>query len=164
MAYATLRHHGLPCPGPLRGGGHRQPSLKRLAARGLRRWARALEAGGGGDAPVARWLFRAAGGAPLPFLERKVARLLGGGNDDAPPFEYYRDNDGQLLSQIHARAVPVRTASGPTAAPEAAVAAQEAAEDEQVDAVETAASSDDDDDSTRLPPLPPPFAMYAAES
>ena len=173
VAYATLRHHGLPCPGPLRGSGAgRHHSLKRLAGRGLRRWARALEAGGGGDAPVARWLFRAAGGAPLPFLERKVARLLGGAGGGGPEddsFEYYRDSNGQLRSQIHARAAPpARTAPGPTAAPEAAaaadMAAQEAAEDEQVDAVETAATSDEDDDSTRLPPLPPPFAMYAAES
>ena len=111
---------------------------------------------------MARWLFRAAGGAPLPFLERKVARLLGGGggsdNEGTDSFEYYRDNDGQLRSQIHA--APARAAPAPEAA--AAPARTEAVQDEQIDAAAASSDDDDADDSTRLPPLPPPFAMYAA--
>lgn len=162
VAYAALRHRGLPCPGPLRGAG--KHALKRLAARGLRRWARAL-GGEGSDAPVGRWLFRAAGGAPLPFLEHQVARLRGG----APDFEYYRDADGQLRSQINPRAVPAAAPADEPAAPDtasspetAAARAQEAAEEEQVAAVEHAENQAQEDDSTRLPPLPPPFSMYSA--
>ena len=154
VAYTELRHRGLPCPGPLRGGGSQ--SLKRLASRGLRRWARA----GAGDAPVARWLFRATGGAPLPFLEHKVARLLNGGGGE---IEYYT-KDGQLSSKV---TLTQQEASPSDPDPidttqQQLSQQQEDAEEEQAQAAMDAAMEAHDDDSTRLPPLPPPFDMYAA--
>ena len=110
VAYAMLRFHGLPCPAPLRS------NLKPLASQGLRRWAKNIRHGHA-RTPAARWLFRAVRGAPMPYVERKMQKLLlrrsrrapavrgGGGEEEdaaqAPMFEVqYRKEGAQIISEI----------------------------------------------------------------
>ena len=136
---------------------------------GLRRWARALEQGQL-DTPAGRWLFRATNGAPLPFLERKVRRLRGGGGEnegeeqDGQKIVYYRQ-DGQLRSKIDADTAEAMQAQDDAQEEQAQGAAaaqtQDDAQEEQIQAETEKYLSEPTDDSSRLPPLPPPYAMYA---
>ena len=175
VAYAMLRFHGLPCPAPLRS------NLKPLASQGLRRWAKNIRHGHA-RTPAAQWLFRAVRGAPMPYVERKMQKLLlrrpprvpavrGGGGEEgdaaqAPIFEVqYRKEGAQIISEIQPinRAAEDQVQQATTAsardAPVTPDAAAEGEDDEEHTTYDYTAK--DTCDHKCLPPLPPVFSMYA---